>query len=143
MPAAKPNPAARAEAVPVQPWSKVLIVSWLIPGGGHFLLKRTGRGAVLMGTIVLMFALGLLMRGVMFHPQRADLLTTIITYGGFLGDLASGLLYLLAYVFGYVNNVVDVAGHVHDYGTKFLVAAGLLNILAMIDAYEIAKGKKE
>jgi hypothetical protein len=36
-----------------------------------------------------------------------------------------------------------VAGHVHDYGTKFLVAAGLLNILAMIDAYEIARGKKE
>src|SRR5258708_21978308 len=97
---AKPNPDGGPEAVPVQPWWKVLIVSWLIPGGGHLLLKRTGRGAILMGTVVLMFVLGLLMQGVMFHPQRADLLTTIITYGGFLGDLASGLLYLLAYVFG-------------------------------------------
>jgi hypothetical protein len=143
MPAAKPNPAAPVEAVPVQPWWKVLLVSWFIPGGGHLLLKRTGRGAVLMSTVVIMFVLGLLMRGVMFQPTRADLLTTIITCGGFLGDLASGLLYLLAYVFGYVNNVVDVAGHVHDNGTKFLVAAGLLNILAIIDAYEIAKGKKE
>jgi hypothetical protein len=36
-----------------------------------------------------------------------------------------------------------MAGHVHDYGTKFLVAAGLLNVLAMVDAYEIAKGEKE
>jgi hypothetical protein len=140
---AKPNPAPKVEAAPVQPWSKVVVISWLLPGGGHFLLKRTGRGAILMGTIVLMFVLGLLMRGVMFHPQRADILTTIITYGGFLGDLATGLLYILAYIFGYPDKVVDVAGHVHDYGTKFLVAAGLLNILAMIDAYEIAKGKKE
>jgi hypothetical protein len=143
MPAAKAISATPGAAVPIQPWWKVLIVSWFIPGGGHFLLKRTGRGAILAGTVVVMFVLGLLMRGVMFHPQRSDVLTTIITYGGFLGDLASGVLYLLALFFGYVDNVVDVAGHVHDYGTKFLVAAGLLNILAMIDAYEIAKGKKE
>ena len=136
---AKPD----AGGSPVGMLSKVVIVAWLIPGGGHLLLKRSLRGAILMGTIVLMFVLGLLMRGVMFHPQRADLLTTVITYGGFLGDLANGLLYILAFIFGYPEKVVDVAGHVHDYGTKFLVAAGLLNILAMIDAFEIAKGKKD
>src|SRR5260370_16254309 len=89
---AKPNPAPKLEAAPVQPWSKVVFISWLLPGGGHFLLKRTGRGAILMGTIVLMFVLGLLMRGVMFHPQRADILTTIITYGGFLPALSAGPL---------------------------------------------------
>jgi hypothetical protein len=38
---------------------------------------------------------------------------------------------------------VDLAGHVHDYGTKFLVGAGLLNILAMVDVYEIATGQKD
>ena len=123
--------------------SKIMIVAWLIPGGGHLLLKKSLRGAILGGTIALMFVLGLLMRGIMFHPQRADLLTTVITYGGFVGDLATGLLYIVAFIFGYPEKVVDVAGHVHDYGTKFLVAAGLLNILAMIDAFEIAKGKKE
>jgi hypothetical protein len=36
-----------------------------------------------------------------------------------------------------------MAGHVHDYGTKFLVAAGLLNLLAMVDVWEIATGKKD
>ena len=36
----------------------------------------------------------------------------------------------------------DVAGAVHDYGTKFLVTAGLLNVLAMVDAFEIAAGRK-
>jgi hypothetical protein len=76
----------------------------------------------------------------MFHPQGGDLLTVIIYYGGFLGDLASGALYLLSAGLGY--NQPDVAGHVHDYGAKFLVAAGLLNILAIVDAYEIATGKK-
>jgi len=94
-----------------------------------------------MGSVVLMFLFGLLMRGTMFHPQTGDILTTVIYTGGFLGDLANGLLYLVTTWFGYSQP--DMAGHVHDYGTKFLVAAGLLNILAMIDAYEIATGKKE
>lgn len=122
-------------------WAPVLALGWLIPGGGHFLLRRPGRGAILMGAVVVMFAAGLLMRGTMFQPQTGDLLTTVIYVGGFIGDLASGILYLLATWLGY--NQPDVAGHVHDYGTKFLVAAGLLNLLALVDAFEIATGKKD
>jgi hypothetical protein len=92
-------------------------------------------------SVLSMFLLGLMMRGVMFQPQTGDILTTVIYVGGFIGDLASGLLYLLTIWLGYAQP--DVAGHVHDYGTKFLVAAGLLNILGMVDAYEIAIGKKD
>ncbi|SPE41554.1 conserved hypothetical protein [Candidatus Sulfopaludibacter sp. SbA3] len=55
--------------------------------------------------------------------------------------MAGGLLYLLTVWLGYSQ--ADVAGHVHDYGTKFLVVAGLLNILAMVDAFEIAAGRKD
>jgi hypothetical protein len=87
-----------------------------------------------------MFVLGLMMRGPLFQPQGGDLLTTIIYYGGFVAHLASGILYIATVALGYTQ--ADVAGHVHDYGTKFLVGAGLLNILAMVDAYEIAIGKK-
>ena len=134
------NSTKTAEEQP-RSWYGIVGLSWLIPGGGHFLLKRPGRGALLLGSVLLMFLLGLMMRGTMFQPQRGDLLTTIIYTGGFLGDLASGLLYLLTIWLGY--NQPDVAGHVHDYGTKFLVAAGLLNILAMVDAYEIATRQKE
>ena len=122
-------------------WFPVVGLGWLIPGGGHFLLKRPGRGALILGSVLLMYVLGLMMRGYMFQPQRGDLLTTIIYTGGFIGDLASGILYLLTVWLGYAQP--DVAGHVHDYGTKFLVAAGLLNILAMVDAYEISTGKKD
>ncbi len=132
---AAPEPAAKPS------WYPVVGLSWLIPGGGHFLLKRRGRGALLAGSVILMFLFGLMMRGAMFHPQTGDILTTIIYCGGFIGDLASGLLYLLAIWLGYAQP--DMAGHVHDYGTKFLVAAGLLNVLAMVDAYEIAIGKKD
>ncbi len=128
-------------AVPIGVWAPAVALGWLIPGGGHFLLKRTGRGVLLLIAVTSMFVCGLMMRGYMFQPQTGDLLTTLINVGGFVGDVAGGILYLLTVWLGYSQP--DVAGHVHDYGTKFLVGAGLLNILAMVDAFEIAAGRKE
>jgi hypothetical protein len=122
-------------------WLPAVALAWLIPGGGHFLLKRPGRGGLIAASVAAMFLLGLMMRGALFQPQGGDLLTTVIYYGGFIGDLMSGLLYFVTVWLGYAQP--DVAGHVHDYGTKFLVAAGLLNVLAMVDAFEIASGKKD
>src|SRR6516162_4955581 len=119
----------------------VLALSWLIPGAGHLMLKRTGRGLLLLLAVTGMFLCGLMMRGAMFHPQTGDLLTTLINTGGFIGDVCSGVLYLLSVWLGY--NQPDMAGAVHDYGTKFLVTAGLLNLLAVVDAFEIAAGKKD
>jgi hypothetical protein len=126
---------------PVAEWAPALALSWLVPGGGHLLLKRTGRGLLLMAAITSMFVCGLMMRGAMFQPESGDLLTTLINTGGFIGDVASGILYLLSQWLGY--NQPDVAGAVHDYGTKFLVTAGLLNILAMVDAFDIAVRRKD
>jgi hypothetical protein len=87
-----------------------------------------------------MFLIGLMMRGAFFQPQGGDTLTMIIYYGGFIAHLCTGAPYFLAVALGY--NQPDVAGHVYDYGAKFLVGAGLLNVLAMVDAWEIATGKK-
>jgi len=126
---------------PLGTWFPAVALSWLIPGGGHFLLKRPGRGILLLLAVTSMFVCGLAMRGYMFQPQSGDLLTTLINTGGFIGDLCGGVLYLLTVAFGYSQ--VDEAGHVHDYGTKFLVTAGLLNLLAMVDAFEIASGRKD
>jgi TM2 domain-containing membrane protein YozV len=128
-------------AAPVSAWAPAVALGWLIPGAGHLLLKRTGRGLLLLVTITAMFLCGLMMRGAMFQPQSGDLLTTIINTGGFVGDLCSGSLYLLSVAFNY--NQPDTAGAVHDYGTKFLVTAGLLNLLAIVDAFEIAAGRKD
>ena len=126
---------------PLGAWVPAVALGWLIPGGGHFLLKRNGRGALLLAAVTGMFLFGIMMQGAMFQPQNGDLLTTLINTGGFIGNLCSGILYILSVGFGYSQ--VDLAGHVHDYGTKFLVTAGLLNVLAMVDAYEIAAGRKE
>jgi len=126
---------------PVAEWAPALALSWLVPGGGHLLLKKTGRGLLLMASITLMFVCGLMMRGAMFQPESGDLLTTLINTGGFIGDVASGILYLLSQWLGY--NQADMPGAVHDYGTKFLVTAGLLNILAMVDAFDIAVRRKD
>ena len=125
---------------PVGAWAPVLALGWLIPGGGHFLLKHRGRAALIAFAVTGMFVFGLLMRGSMFVPQTGDLLTTIMYCGGFLGNLATGLLYLLATWLGYDQPYV--AGHVRDYGSIFLVSAGLLNILGIVDAFELAVGKK-
>ena len=126
---------------PISEWAPALALSWLVPGGGHLLLKRTGRGLLLMAAITSMFVCGLMMRGAMFQPQSGDFLSILINTGGFIGDLASGILYLLSVWLGY--NQADMAGAVHDYGSKFLVTAGLLNILAMVDAVEIATRRKD
>jgi uncharacterized protein DUF6677 len=126
---------------PLSAWLPAVALGWLIPGGGHFLLKRNGRGGLLLAAVTGMFVCGLLMRGAMFQPQSGDFLTILINTGGFVGDVCSGILYLLSVWLGYTQ--ADVAGHVHDYGTKFLVTAGLLNVLAMVDAYEIAIGRKD
>jgi hypothetical protein len=133
----------KAEKQPMPPfgvWVPAVALGWLVPGGGHLLLKRTGRGLLLLLSVTSMFLCGLMMRGAMFEPQRGDLLTTIINTGGFIGDIATGILYLMAVWLGY--DQPDMPGHVHDYGTKFLVTAGLLNVLAMVDAFEIAAGRK-
>jgi TM2 domain-containing membrane protein YozV len=130
----KPLPAAGK-------WIPVLLLAWLVPGAGHFYLKKTYRGAILSGTILLTFLLGLMMRGYLFQPATGDLLTTLIYVGGYVANMATGALYGLVKIFGY--DQPDIAGHTVDYGTKFLVAAGLFNILAMVDAFEIAVGRKE
>jgi hypothetical protein len=122
-------------------WLPVVALAWLVPGGGHFLLKRNSRGIILAISVIVIFLLGLMMRGALFQPQGGDLLTMVIYYGGFIGDLLAGILYFLTVWLGYSQP--DMPGHVHDYGTKFLVAAGLLNLLAIVDAYEIATGRKD
>ena len=123
-------------------WLLPVVAAWIIPGAGHFMLKKSGRGILIFLSVSIMFLFGLFMRGAMFAPEKgADYLTSLINYGGWACDLASGGLYLLAAMFDYSQ--ADMAGAVHDYGTKFLVSAGLLNILAMVDTWEIATKQKD
>lgn len=119
-----------------------ILMAWLMPGSGHYFLGRRVRGAIIFATVILCFTIGLLMHGPMFQlGSSGDLLSRLIQYGGFVGNVAAGIPYFLAIWFGYAQP--DQAGHTFDYGSKFLVCAGLLNILAIVDAYEIAARQKD
>ncbi len=113
-----------------------LILGWLIPGAGHFYLKRWVRGLLLLASISLMFVLGIAMQGKLYAANTEDLLNML----GFAGDLGSGLLYVIARAMDMGHGAVQVA--TADYGTKFAVVAGLLNIVAAVDAHNIATGRK-
>lgn len=131
-----------ASAAPAQTknWLLPVALTWIAPGAGYFLIGRTTRGMLMSGCTVVLFLLGLMMRGAFFEPQTGDLLTTVIYTGGWFANVMNGSLYFLARALGY--SAPDVAGHVVDYGTKFIVAGGLVNLLGMVDVFEIATGKK-
>jgi hypothetical protein len=116
-------------------------LAWFVPGSGHFLLGRRWRAAIVFAAVLIPFVLGLLMRGPMFAPTATgDVLSRLIQWGGLIADLANGLPYFLAVWLGYAPP--DLPTHNCEYGMKLIVAAGLLNILAIVDAYEIATGEK-
>jgi hypothetical protein len=112
------------------------LVGWLIPGGGHILLKRYGRGVLLLISVVSMFVIGLGMQGRIYKPNGGDVLDIL----GFVGDVGSGILYFLARIMDWGN--VMAANAAADYGKTFLIVAGLLNFIAAADAHHIALGKK-
>src|SRR5580698_9425254 len=114
----------------------VLLAGWLIPGAGHFLLKKWIRGSLLLVSIVSMFAIGIALKGKIYLPNTGDLLDIL----NFAGDLGNGLLYGLARAFDLGASSVQIA--IADYGTKFIVVAGLLNIVAAVDAHSLATGRK-
>jgi hypothetical protein len=113
-----------------------LIAGWLIPGAGHFLLRKWIRGLLLFVSIVSMFLIGIALKGKIYSPNTGDLLDIL----NFAGDLGTGLLYGLARMFDLGQGSVQVA--VADYGTKFIVVAGLLNVIAAVDAHSLATGRK-
>jgi len=114
----------------------VLLAGWLIPGGGHFLLGKWVRGLLLFAAILIMYVTGLALSGKVYVPNTGDLLDML----GFVGQLGTGLLYVLARVFGWgATSVITALG---DYGTKFLTVGGLLNIIAAVDAHSLANGRK-
>ena len=114
----------------------VLLLGWLIPGAGHLLLGKWIRGLLLFGSIFGMYLIGLGLAGKVYTPNTGEILDIL----NFAGQLGMGLLYVLARVFGW--GATSVVNTLADYGTKFLVVAGLLNIVAAIDAHSLANGRK-
>jgi hypothetical protein len=111
-------------------------VGWLIPGAGHLIQKQWGRGLLLMLSIFAMFFLGLGMQGRVYQPNGGDILDIL----GFVGDVGAGGLYIISRALDWGQGAISHA--TADYGTKYLIVAGLLNFICVADAYHIAIGKK-
>lgn len=112
-------------------------VGWLIPGAGHMIQRRWIRGVLLLISIGSLFALGLMMQGHIYKANGGDILDIL----GFIGDLGTGAFYIVALAMNW--GIGAIAFAVADYGTKFMIVAGLLNFIAVADAYHIAIGKKQ
>jgi hypothetical protein len=112
-----------------------LIVGWLVPGAGHFLLKKWGRGALLAASILGMFAIGLAMQG-QIHTGAKDILDML----SMAGDLGTGLLYVVGRAMGWGTTLPQET--TADWGSRFIVVAGLLNVIAAVDAHNLRTGRK-
>jgi len=127
----------KTDAQPITTMSVVApAIAWLIPGAGHLIQKRWGRGLLLMGSIVTMFGIGLALQGRIYKPNGGDILDML----GFVGDVGAGALYIVTRSMEWGQGAIAHA--TGDYGTKYLIVAGLLNFIAVADAYHIAIGKK-
>ena len=127
-------------AAPPQPITTMSVVApavgWLIPGAGHLIQKRWGRGLLLMMSVAAMFVLGVLMEGKVYAFNTGDILDIL----GFVGDLGAGGLYIVARALDIGRGAINLA--TADYGTKYIIVSGLLNIISAVDAHDIAIGKK-
>jgi len=112
-----------------------LIAGWLIPGAGHFMQRKWIRGGLLLASIGGMFFLGIAMQGKLYTSAH-DILDML----GLAGDLGSGLFYIISRQFSLGADSVQIT--TADYGTRFIVVAGLLNIIAAVDAHNLFTGRK-
>jgi len=112
------------------------VAGWIVPGLGHALQKMWGRAAACFLTVGLLVILGAGMRGNVFSSAGNDAFDSL----GFLADLGTGTFYLLARTLE--KHGADVSHAGGDYGTRFLATAGVLNLLAALHAYEVARGRK-
>ena len=112
------------------------IAGWLVPGLGHALQKMWGRALTFFAVVGVLVFVGAGMRGNLFNSEGGDAFAAL----GYLADLGTGTFYWLA---KYIEvGGPDVSRAYGDYGTRFLAAAGVLNLLAALHAYEAARGRK-
>jgi len=127
-----------AEAAPLTMMGVVApAIGWLIPGAGHMIQRRWIRGALLFISIASLFLLGLAMQGRIYKANGGDILDIL----GFVGDVGAGAFYIVTLAQDWGQGAIAFA--TADYGTKFMIVAGLLNFIAVADAYHIAIGKKQ
>ncbi len=131
------------ETAPGSAWA-VAAAAWLVPGAGHLGLRKWGRAALMGGAVWLCFILGLAMGGHLFDMSSGQGSSPLLQVPPMIANLGSGLLYLICWTMGVGvgDDPQQAARATYEYGTTFLLIAGLLNYLVMLDAFDIAARRK-
>jgi hypothetical protein len=120
--------------------------AWAVPGLGHLIQRRWVRGLIVGGAVWGMFLIGFSLGGHLFTiGGREQGLAVLVPGLWMVGDMGSGLLYVLCWILnlGFLDTPQAAARVTFEYGNTFLVVAGLLNYLAMLDAFDIAARRKQ
>ncbi|HEY2972633.1 MAG TPA: DUF6677 family protein [Pyrinomonadaceae bacterium] len=132
------------QTAPARAWL-MGIAGWLIPGLGHLLQGRWGRALLLGGAVWICFISGFMMGGHLFiYSGSEPASSSLLQIPPMIGNLGTGLLYIISWVtgFGFSHEQQQAALPTFEYGWTFLLIAGLLNYLCMLDAFDIAAGRK-
>jgi hypothetical protein len=114
----------------------VCVAAWALPGAGHLWLGRRQKGVVFLAALLAMFVLGLWLEGRIFPLEPSEPLVALAAIANF----GVGVPWLLARMFDLGSGTVTAV--TYEYGNSFLIVAGLLNFLVILDAYDIAAGRK-
>ena len=131
-------------------------LAWVVPGAGHFYLGRRRRGLAFFAIVIVTFLLGLQLDGRAYLADSEHPLTYLATFANLgLGPLDlvqreatyDELLWRLPSVPRRKKLVLDrmrrkVHSPTNEYGTTFLLTAGLMNLLLIMDAFDVAMGRK-
>jgi hypothetical protein len=121
-------------------WSdtaRAMLAAWFIPGAGHFYLGRRRRAFAFALIVLSSLAIGLSLDGNLYRIVQNQPLTILAT-GACLG---LGAPYLgLRYLAGYTG---DLLAPGFEYGSAFILTAGLMNLLLVLDCLDISTGQKE
>lgn len=119
---------------------------WFFPGAGHLLQGKWVRALILGGAVWVCFVLGLLMGGHLFSAggSTEQGLSALLQVPPTIADLGSGILYIFCWMLGVgvADDPSRAARATYEYGTTFLLIAGLLNYLVMLDAFDVSVGRK-
>ena len=120
------------------------MAAWFVPGVGHLWLKKWGRALAMGGSVWVSFILGLAMGGHMFSLSTGQGSSALLQVPPMIANLGSGALYLFCLLFGigFADDPQQAARATYEYGNTFLLIAGLLNYLTVLDAFDVAVGRK-
>ena len=111
------------------------LLAWLFPGAGHWYLGKKRKAVLLGASLLICFCLGIVQRGDFFPFSGEGVFRAI----GAFCELGFGSIYLLARLLVDRGSPLSLT---YDYGTTYLLIAGMINWLAVVDAFDTAVGRK-